>query len=171
MIEIRQQNCKNQEREIFFSKKNFFSGWLLIFTGKIVFQKNISYIYLQNQFSMNEKKTINKYLYSSKKLFSWNEKNFLSSLQKLISKNQLLVFIRKIILCKYKKELLCYMKKNTFFKWKKNITFFKWKKNISSKNANSLEWKIFLNSFEKTNFFKWKTFLSPAKWELSQFYF
>ena len=64
MIEIRQQNCKNQDREIFFSKKKFFSGWLLIFTGKIVFQKNISYIYLQNQFSMNEKKIlINAYIH------------------------------------------------------------------------------------------------------------
>ena len=63
----------------------------------------------------------NKYLYSSKKLFSWNEKNFLSSLQKLISKNKLLVFIQKIILCKYKKELLCYLKKILSSNEKKNI--------------------------------------------------
>lgn len=169
MIEIRQQNCKNQREKFFFQRKFFFQVGFLYLSVKLFF-KNIFLIFIC-KINFPWMKKNNKHLYSSKKLFSWNEKNFLSSLQKLISKNKLLVFIQKIILCKYKKELLCYLKKILSSNEKKNITFFKWKKNISFKNANSLEWKIFLNSFEKTNFFKWQTFLSPAKWELSQFYF
>lgn len=120
-------NCKSgsrivkiRERNFFFQRKFFFQVGFLYLSVKLFF-KNIFLIFICKINFPWMKKNINKYLYSSKKLFSWNEKNFLSSLQKLISKNKLLVFIQKIILCKYKKELLCYLKKNTFFKWKKKI--------------------------------------------------
>ena len=127
MIEIRQQNCKNQREKFFFSKKIFFQVGFLYLSVKLFF-KNIFLIFICKINFPWMKKNINKYLYSSKKLFSWNEKNFLSSLQKLISKNKLLVFIQKIILCKYKKELLCYLKKILSSNEKKKYYFLQMKK-------------------------------------------
>lgn len=127
-------NCKSgsrivkiRERNFFFQRKFFFQVGFLYLSVKLFF-KNIFLIFICKINFPWMKKNINKYLYSSKKLFSWNEKNFLSSLQKLISKNKLLVFIQKIILCKYKKELLCYLKKILSSNEKKIYYFLQMKK-------------------------------------------